>query len=173
VQSAVSDYELSASLLVIAGGALLLVFGLWWSYFKHEFTDQLGRQSLTQSAVWGYSHYLVFAAVAALGAGLEVATQTAEHANSASPVVAAYAVAVPVVVFLLVGGAVHARMSGAMFLRFSYIVAAAVLILVVAAMAGVLGLAAVILAMGAVVGLLVAVNVVLAHRASQEQAAPD
>jgi low temperature requirement protein LtrA len=38
VQSAITDQGSSGSLLVLAAGGLLLVFGLWWSYFKHEAT---------------------------------------------------------------------------------------------------------------------------------------
>ena len=37
---------------------LLLVFALWWSYFKHSATEHI-RQSLPWTFVWALGHYLV------------------------------------------------------------------------------------------------------------------
>ncbi|MGZ4665990.1 MAG: low temperature requirement protein A, partial [Frankiaceae bacterium] len=50
--------------------------------------------------VWGYGHYAVFAAVAALGAGLQVAVETTTHEAGLGEAAAAFAVALPVAVFL-------------------------------------------------------------------------
>jgi low temperature requirement protein LtrA len=50
VQSAGSNRGLSASLLWLALGGLLLVFALWWSYFKHEATEGL-RASLRTTMI--------------------------------------------------------------------------------------------------------------------------
>jgi hypothetical protein len=58
---------------------------------------------------WGYGHYFVFAAVAALGAGLAVATDTTLDAADLAPPVAAATVAIPVVVFLVAVAFLHAR----------------------------------------------------------------
>jgi low temperature requirement protein LtrA len=56
---------------VAVGAALVLAFGLWWIYF-----DALGRDGLTRNRraafTWGYGHYVLFASVAALGAGVQV-----------------------------------------------------------------------------------------------------
>jgi hypothetical protein len=51
--------------------------------------------------VWGYGHYGIFAALAALGAGLEVAVRQAGERDVVSAIVVAYAVAIPVAVFLV------------------------------------------------------------------------
>ena len=67
-------------LLAVAAGGLILVFALWWSYFKHE-PDVSRRRSLGATIAWGYGHYFVFAAVAALGAGLQVAADTTHDAT--------------------------------------------------------------------------------------------
>ena len=84
----------------MAIGGLLLVFAMWWSYFKHE--PDVGRhRSLRSMLGWGYGHYFVFAAIAALGAGLSLAAESARHAAHVPDVVAALAVAVPVVVYLV------------------------------------------------------------------------
>ena len=72
VQLALAAGGLSVSLLAVALGGLILVFGLWWSYFKSP--AGIDRSlSLRQAITWGYSHYFVFGAIAALGAGLQVA----------------------------------------------------------------------------------------------------
>ena len=43
---------------------------MWWIYFLHE-TGEALRLRRDLDFLWGYSHYLVFAAAAAVGAGLE------------------------------------------------------------------------------------------------------
>jgi len=90
----------SLSLLMLAVGGLLLVFGLWWTYFLGG--DHHGLTTLRTGLIWGYGHYFVFAAIAALGAGLEVAVDAAEHIAHIGEVGAALSVAIPVVVVLVV-----------------------------------------------------------------------
>lgn len=55
---------------VLAASALVIAFTLWWIYF-----DRLGREGLQRNRraafVWGYGHYLLFAAIAAVGAGVQ------------------------------------------------------------------------------------------------------
>jgi low temperature requirement protein LtrA len=95
-------------LLTVAIGGLLLVFAMWWSYFKHE-PDVGHHRSLRSMIGWGYGHYFVFAAAAALGAGLEVASDTTVDAADLGPVVAAATVAVPVAIYLVAVAVLHAR----------------------------------------------------------------
>ena len=52
----------------LALGGLLLVFGLWWVYFKrehHRLTDGGAR-----TWMFSYGHLVIFASIASLGAGL-------------------------------------------------------------------------------------------------------
>jgi low temperature requirement protein LtrA len=149
IQVGLSATGVSAALLGVAGGGVLLVFGLWWVYFFRPAADAL-REAPSNAFLWGYSHYVVFAAVGALGAGLEVATESVLHEAHAGPRTAAYAVAVPVAVTLLVTGALHSRPLG----RYA---AAAVAVLVVALVSP---LELAVLLMGAVAALLVAAEVV-------------
>lgn len=100
VDRAVGDKGLSGSLVTIAVAALVLLFALWWLYFYEPVGDGLAVHR-ERSYIWGYGHYGVFAALAALGAGLEVAVrQTGEH-DHVSAIVVAYSVALPVAVFLV------------------------------------------------------------------------
>ena len=100
----------SLGLLTAAVAGLLLVFTLWWSYFKHSATEHI-RQSLPWTFVWALGHYLVFAAVAALGAGLQVVVDTLSDTAHVTPLFAAFTVAIPVAVFLVVLGLLNTRMS--------------------------------------------------------------
>ena len=59
-------------LLLVGGGGLVLLFALWWMYFLKEAGAGLARRR-ELGFWWGYGHFGIFAALAALGAGLEVA----------------------------------------------------------------------------------------------------
>jgi low temperature requirement protein LtrA len=84
---------------VIAGG-LLLIFALWWIYFDHPAQHFLAAGY--SPFVWGYGHLAIFAATAAIGAGLGIAIDQASGAHGHLPAaVADAAIAVPVAVFLL------------------------------------------------------------------------
>jgi len=107
VQDALDGGGLSADLIVIAAAGLTLLFVLWWLYFSEPAGDGLVRRR-DLSFVWGYGHYLIFASLAAVGAGLEVAVESAGHHTETSDTIVALAVAVPVAVFLVMLWAVHA-----------------------------------------------------------------
>lgn len=56
-------------LLSLALGGLVVVFSLWWIYFDFS-TGRAPERTRTSQYLWGYLHYFVFAALAAVGAGL-------------------------------------------------------------------------------------------------------
>jgi low temperature requirement protein LtrA len=66
VQTSLGHTRASAGLLTVAAAGLLLVFALWWSYFKHSAAEQI-RQSLPWTFVWAFGHYLILASVAPAG----------------------------------------------------------------------------------------------------------
>lgn len=104
IQTSIAAGGLTSGLLVTAAAGLVLVFALWWSYFKHSAAEHL-RLSQRRAMAWGYGHFLIFAAVAALGAGLQVVIDTLNNTGQVSQLFAALTVAIPVAVFLLVLGA--------------------------------------------------------------------
>jgi low temperature requirement protein LtrA len=106
VQAAVAARGLSPSLAVVAGGGLVLLFALWWSYFDRPAAEGL-RTSPRSAFAWGYWHLLVFASLAAVGAGLQVVAETVDHHGSLSDRAAALTLAVPVALFLVVLGLLH------------------------------------------------------------------
>jgi low temperature requirement protein LtrA len=95
-------------LLAVAGA--VVVFALWWLYFDEPAAGVLtaGRGPWT----WGYGHYGVFAAVAAVGAGLEVVIDQDTHHYEGPALVAGYVVPLPVAVFLFLVWLLHVRSRG-------------------------------------------------------------
>lgn len=107
-ETALSAEGLSPPLLAVALGGLLLVFSLWWSYFKRPVVVD-HHQPMRVAFVYGYGHYVIFASVAALGSGLQVATETIQNATHLPPEVAGLTVGVPVAIYLVAVGILHAR----------------------------------------------------------------
>ncbi|HVX45928.1 MAG TPA: low temperature requirement protein A [Mycobacteriales bacterium] len=162
IQSATSEGGLSGRLILLAAGGLLLVIGVWWSYFKHEATPAL-RESFGMTLVWAYSHYLIFSTVAALGAGLEVAIETSEHATHVSATTAGLAVGIPVAAYLLVLGRLHSFLGTETRRRQGLVIGTALLVLVAVLLAPV-AVWATVLVMGAIVCGSVGVFLVGQHR---------
>ena len=152
VQAAFEAGGLLGQLLTVAIGGLVLVFALWWAYFKHE-PDVGHHRSLNAMIGWGYGHYFVFAAVAALGAGLQVAAETTHEAVDLSATKVAATVAVPVSVYLVALAVLHARSRSAGAFAPIVITSAVVLGLTLAAPA--IGIPATVLAIALAVAALV------------------
>lgn len=98
---------ISGSLAMLVVGALLLVFSLWWLYFKREHADLIG-QGRRITWVFGYVHIIVFASVAAVGAALAAAVDVVQQAGNASPRTVALALAVPIALYALTLAGLHA-----------------------------------------------------------------
>ena len=107
IQSALASGEALPALLPLIIGGLLIVFSMWWAYFDRPVHDLL--TSLRKAIVWGYGHYLVFAAAAAVGAGLAVSVDQVTHHAKVSAGGAGAAVAIPVAVFLVCLWFLHDR----------------------------------------------------------------
>ena len=90
-------WNLDAVLVCIAGAGL--TFSLWWVYFLIPSAPVLHAQR-NRSFVWGYGHMVIFAAIAATGAGLRVTAAFIANAASIGPVATVLSVAIPVAVYL-------------------------------------------------------------------------
>jgi len=128
VQDALAESGVSGTLVLVSSAALVTLFALWWLYFLEPAGEGLAVKR-SRAYLWGYGHYGVFAALAALGAGLEVAVADAGHHLDVSPVALAYAVALPVGIFLLLLWAVHAVLESRSQIRPAVILPAAVIVL--------------------------------------------
>ena len=160
LQAAIGTGGLSSSLALVAAGGLVLLFALWWSYFDRPAAQGL-RTSPRSAFGWGYWHLLVFASLAAVGAGLQVVAETIDDHGRLSDRAAALSLAVPVALFLVVLGLLHSwvyryRRERAVA-RFS---ATAVLVVLAAVATPPLPLALTIALIGLIVAGLVAADLV-------------
>lgn len=98
-----------------------LTFGIWWTYFTLPAAEVLHRFRNARSFVWGYGSMVLFAAIAAVGAGLHVAALQIEGAHvgeagvehkQLSASTAVLAVAIPVAVFVVVLFALYTWLVG-------------------------------------------------------------
>jgi len=165
VQEAVDHSRASPGLLTAAAAGLLLVFALWWSYFRQSAVEEI-RRSLPWTFAWALSHYLIFAAVAALGAGLQVAIATLLHDTRVTPGFAAFAVAIPVAMYIVVLALLGTHGDEPATLGLTLLTA--VLLLAAAAAANALTLQASIVIMVVLVVLLLAYHLIAAHRAARQ-----
>ena len=110
IQSALADGDLNLGLATIIIGGLLTVFVLWWLYFYQPMDDQL--TSARVAFIWGYGHLFIFAAVAAVGAGLAVSIDHATDHAEIGLVGAGAAVAIPVALYLVALWLLHPRARG-------------------------------------------------------------
>jgi low temperature requirement protein LtrA len=107
IQTALASGESLVVLAPIIAGGLLIVFSMWWIYFDRPAHDLLTH--LNKAIFWGYGHYFVFAAVAAVGAGFAAAVDQASHRAMISSTTAGFAIAIPVVVYLICLWVLHYR----------------------------------------------------------------
>jgi len=113
----------SLDLGIVGLASMLLVLVMWWLYSLLP-SGQALHHHRERAFAWGYGHYLLFAAVAAMGSGLEVVADTlkpaeagAAAAHALSPLLAISAVAVPQAILvaaigLLFGHALHMGATG-------------------------------------------------------------
>ena len=90
--------------VVVAFAGIALIFATWWTYFVLPWAYVLARHR-ERSFLWGYGHIVVFASLAAIGAGLHVAAYSIEGEASigATAVVASTAIPFGVYIFTLYG----------------------------------------------------------------------
>jgi low temperature requirement protein LtrA len=98
IQTALDSRQFTFELGSVILGGLLLLFSMWWLYFDHP-TRHL-RSTGNAAFVWGYGHLVIFASVAAVGAGLAVATDFATHHTQLSAPASGITVTLPVALFV-------------------------------------------------------------------------
>jgi low temperature requirement protein LtrA len=111
VQAALASGERFLSLAPVIVGGLVIVYTLWWLYFYRPVHDLLEGHQLGKAITWGYGHYVVFGAAAAVGAGLAVNVDYVTHHAHIGRAGAGAAVAVPVALYLLSLWFLHYRPS--------------------------------------------------------------
>jgi low temperature requirement protein LtrA len=93
----VSGWNVDALLVCVAGTGL--TFGLWWVYFLVPSAQALHAHR-RRAFAWGYGHILIFSAIAATGAGLQVTATFIEGKGTLGATAAILAIVIPVGVYL-------------------------------------------------------------------------
>jgi low temperature requirement protein LtrA len=160
MQHALSE-GLTAGLVVLGFAGLVLLVGLWWVYFLEPAAEGLQRRR-QWSFFWGYGHYLLFAALAAVGAGLEAAIEAVGGHAKLSEIAVAYTIAVPVAAVLLLLWVLHVPLATTAEIPPWLIIPAGVVVLLWPLAVPVIGVtgavAAIALTVAAVVGVTTAVR---------------
>jgi low temperature requirement protein LtrA len=155
---------LSISLATLALGSFLLIGAMWWAYFKHNAAEEGAlRETNREAFIWGYGHYVVFAAAAAVGAGLQVAADLTHEEAALGPVAVSLTVASPTGVVLLAGWLVNS--SGRSWEAVRPVLVTAVILPVVAFVIGPISVSLAVLVMGLIVAGVVGLS---AYRASRQ-----
>ena len=94
----VAGWTLDIALLLVGG--IGLTFGMWWIYFFLPAGEVLHRRRRL-GFLWGYGHLFVFAAIAALGAGLHVAALYIEDEAHISATAVMLTMAIPVALYFV------------------------------------------------------------------------
>ena len=97
----------TASLAIHIVSGLVSMFALWWLYFGEQNFKALEKKSTT--FFWGYSHVIIFASIAAFGAGLAINLDFLEHHAKISALVANASLTIPAAAFLMAIWLVHER----------------------------------------------------------------
>ena len=105
IQTAIDEGDLNGSLLVVIIGGILIVYSMWWLYF-YQPADRLMR-SLRDAFIWADMHYLIFGAIAAVGAGLAVMIDYVTHHTEITLIGAGFAVALPSAIYVLTMWVLH------------------------------------------------------------------
>jgi len=160
VQSIVSAGTSTGEFVLLAASGLALLFGLWWVYFLEPAHEGLERHR-SRSYFWGYGHYLIFAALAAVGAGLEVGVEAVGHHVEAPLVAVAYAVAIPVAVFLVMMWVLYRPMIGPTVIPPALSLGGAAVVLLLPLTVGAVSLGVVLLLITLVIAAVIAGTIVL------------
>jgi low temperature requirement protein LtrA len=86
-------------LLSVLVGGVLILFSMWWLYFDED--EHVILQTLRGAFAWAYGHFVVFASVAAVGAGLSLVTDKLVKHTRIPLLVAHAAVLTPVALYLI------------------------------------------------------------------------
>ncbi|MFJ2620352.1 low temperature requirement protein A [Glutamicibacter sp. NPDC087344] len=105
--NAVGDASQLVQFALLGAGAFILVAGLWWVYFSADASAWLRRRR--RPMIFGYGHYLVFAAAGAFSAGVKVLLDHEAGNSGLSSAVAVATLSVPVTIFLLAAWALILR----------------------------------------------------------------
>ncbi len=151
--SAVIEHGWTWQVALVGLAGTGLVFGMWWCYFTLPSAEILHRFRNAKAFAWGYGHLLIFASVAATGAGLHVVADYLEEAaagtggvgegsaHQISPTGAVLAVVLPVAVYTVALYVIYTWLVGEFDRFHTWLVCGTAIFLVLPVMLAIGGLA--------------------------------
>jgi low temperature requirement protein LtrA len=107
VIDALSEGEHVGELLWLAASGIVITAAIWWIYFSREQAHRL--RTPRDGFTFGYLHYILFASVGAVSAGVEVEIDDLTGSVHISGAAAGLALTLPLAIFLVVVWAVLLR----------------------------------------------------------------
>ncbi|MEV5071935.1 low temperature requirement protein A [Microbacterium sp. LMI12-1-1.1] len=93
---ALGEGEYVSELVTLAISGIVVTAGIWWVYFAREQQSRL--DSMRSGFRFGYLHYVIFAAVGAVSAGVEVEIDEITGHTEVSPEIAGLALTLPIAI---------------------------------------------------------------------------
>jgi low temperature requirement protein LtrA len=115
-----------SSLIGLTAAGLVAVFAMWWLYFDRD--AELVLTNARSAFFFGYFHYFVFASAAATGAGIALNVDAARDATELTARAAAWALAIPLAVYVVSVWLVHRVPVDGLTRSFMFPVAAVLLL---------------------------------------------
>jgi low temperature requirement protein LtrA len=109
IQQSLDQGGAVGGLLRVICGGVAIVFSLWWLYFSREDADVLEQQSIGRNIAWGFGHYFVFGATAAVGAALGVRIDYYGHHAEISGLTSALCLTIPIAIIIVSLYLIHIR----------------------------------------------------------------
>ncbi|MDE2579254.1 MAG: low temperature requirement protein A [Hyphomicrobiales bacterium] len=100
VSAMVQNSGWSSGAIAVCAAGLGVTFGMWWIYFVLPAAPLLHKYR-SRAYVWAYGHIAIFAAVAAVGAGLHVAALFIDHKAHIDLAETVLTIAVPLAIYIL------------------------------------------------------------------------
>lgn len=126
IQAAVDAGHLSLELGALIFAGIILVYGMWWIYFESTPRHLTGTNRT--AFVWGYGHLFIYAAAAAVGAGLAVSIDSFTGKIHLSQTAVSLTLGVPVAIYVLGLWAIHIRVSRPAQVNAAFLLAVALLV---------------------------------------------
>jgi len=158
VQAALAESGFTGQLVAVGIAGLVILVGLWWVYFLQPAAEGLALHR-RRGFYWGYGHYFLFAAVAAVGAGLEVAVQVVGGHAFVSPTAAGMAVAAPAALVLVLVWVLHSPLVATSEVPALAVFPAALLMIGAALAAPAIGVTGTLVAVAVLTAAVVAVTI--------------
>jgi low temperature requirement protein LtrA len=166
MQRALAATGVTPSLVMVGASGLVLLFAIWWIYYLEP--AERGLTDRPQfSYFWGYGHWFLFAAIAAVGSGIEVAVEATAHVPEIGVVAVGYALAVPVAVFLVLLYVLHRPLVDRAEVPATVLLPAAALELLVPLAAPAVGTTGTVALIAVIAALVVAATIALGRRSGQ------